>query len=94
MLGSHPEHTPDMHLHISKPRTEVHHLHQASQGPQKKHQGLFSTTLPPYLFAVHLFGVPLTAPVQMGSAEDSIVTKMDKTHNLKLINTSVVKWRP
>jgi hypothetical protein len=43
---------------------------------------LFSTILPPYLFAEHLFGVPLTAPVQMGSAEDHIVTKIDNRYNL------------
>jgi len=60
-----------MHLHISKPQTEVHHLHQASQGPQKKHQDLSSTIPPPYLFAVHLFGELLTAPVQMGSAAEN-----------------------
>ena len=78
-----------MHLHISKPRTEVHHLHQASQGPQKKHQDLSSTTLPPYLFAVHLFGEPLTAPVQMGSAAENKMfqRQMDKTYKIKLINT-------
>lgn len=70
-----------MHLHISKPQTEAHRLHQASQGPQTKHQGLSSTILPPYLFAVHLFGVPLTAPVQKGSAENHIVTKINKKHN-------------
>lgn len=73
-----------MHLHISKPLTEVHRPHQASQGPQKKHRGLSSTILPPYLFAVHLFGVPLTAPAQMGSAEVHSVKRY--TGNITLID--------
>jgi len=71
-----------MHLHISKPRTEVHHLYQASQGPQMKHQDLSSTIPPPYLFAVHLFGELSTAPVQMGSAAENKMyqRRIDKTH--------------
>lgn len=66
---------PDKHLHISRPQAEVHHLHQASQDLQGRHQDLSSKALLPCLFVEHLSAVPLTVLVRMGSVEVKCIRK-------------------